>query len=114
MDVSQISLNNGLTFLAWASGIIIVVVGAFLIKLLFDLSKLVKNANATAEMLNVELKPTLKELSETLSAVNAIVKTTDHGFDVVKTVFGKTFDKTKGLVAGVMQGFKTVITLFRK
>jgi predicted PurR-regulated permease PerM len=114
MDMSQISLNNALTFLVYASGIFVVVIGAFLVKLLIDLSTLVKNANTTTEILNVELKPTLQELNETLAAVNAIVKTTDRGVDNVKALMEKTFGKTKTLVSGVVQGFKSVFELFRR
>lgn len=37
MDLtSQIALNQGLTFLAWATGIVIIIVGAFLVKLIYD------------------------------------------------------------------------------
>jgi predicted PurR-regulated permease PerM len=113
MEMSQISLNNGLAFLSYASGIIIVVVGVFLVKLLFDLSTLVKNANTTTEILNVELRPTLKELNETLATVNAIVKSTDQGVDHVKSALEKTFSKTKTLVSGIVQGFTSIFTMFR-
>ena len=43
MEFSQIALNQGLTFLAWVTGIVILAVGGFLIKLLIDLSALSKN-----------------------------------------------------------------------
>ena len=114
MELSQISLNNGLTFLAWASGVIIVIVGGFLVKLLIDLSKLAKSAGVTTEILNTELPPTLKELNETLTSVNAIVKSTDQGVDNVKAIIEKTFERTKGLIGGVVQGFKSVFSLFKK
>lgn len=34
MDMSQIALNQGLTFLAWATGIVVIIVAGFLVKLL--------------------------------------------------------------------------------
>ena len=40
MEMSQIALNQGLTFLAWATGIVVIVVAGFLVKLLFDLQLL--------------------------------------------------------------------------
>ena len=36
MEMSQIALNQGLTFLAWATGIVVIVVAGFLVKLLID------------------------------------------------------------------------------
>ncbi len=118
MDISQISLNNGLTFLAWSSGIIILIVGGFLVKLLIDLSALAKNVNATSDLLNSELKPTLKELNETLASINAIVKSTDQGVDNFKTAIEKTFGKTKilteSIFSGIIKGFTTVFTLLKK
>ena len=118
MDFSQIALNQGLTFLAWASGIVIIVVAGFLIKLLIDLSALAKNLNQTSVLLNDELKPTLQELNATLSSINAIVKSTDRGVDNFKTAVERTFGKTKliseSIFGGIIKGFTTVYSLFAK
>jgi len=118
MDITQIQLNQGLTFLAWATSIVGIIVAAFLVKLLIDLSALTKNINTTSVLLNTELKPTLKELNETLKSVNAIVKSTDQGVDHFKTAIEKTFGKTKALsesiFGGLIKGFTTAFNLFRK
>ncbi|MFI3301404.1 MAG: DUF948 domain-containing protein [Candidatus Gastranaerophilales bacterium] len=118
MEFSQIALNQGLTFLTWATGVVIVVVAGFLIKLLVDLSKLVNNLNETSIVLNDELKPTLKELNETLSSINTIVKSTDKSVDNFKSAVEKTFGKTKVLsetiIGGVLKGFTTAFKMFSK
>lgn len=119
MDLtSQVALNNGLAFLAWATGIIILIAGGFLIKLLFDVSKLAKNLNQTTDIVNTELKPTIKELQNTLHSVNEIVKNTDQGVDNIKNALGKTLDKTKNIsdsiFSGMIKGFTTVMRLFKK
>lgn len=118
MDFSQIALNQGLTFLAWVTGIVVLVVGGFLIKLLIDLSALSKNVNETSILINTELKPTLKEINETLHAVNTLVKSTDKNVDSVKSAVEKTFGKTKmiseSIVGGIVKGFVTVMGLFTK
>lgn len=118
MYLSQIALNQGLTFLAWASGIVIVVVAGFLVKLLIDLSDLAKSLNSTSNMLNNELRPTLKELNETLGAINSVVKSTDKGVDNFKSAVEKTFGKTKmlseTLFGGLVKGFVTVLGMFSK
>jgi len=118
MDLSQVALNHGLTFLVWATGIILIIVAAFLIKLLIDLSTLIKNINQTSTMLNTELKPTLDELHETLQSVNSIIKNTDNNMISIKGAVENTFGKTKAftgsLFSGVIKGFGTVWNLFTK
>ena len=70
METSQVLLNNGLTFLAIATGIMLVVVGGFLVKLIVDLSKLTKNVDETTSVVRNELRPTLRELNESLHTLN--------------------------------------------
>ena len=120
MDIlfSQIALNQGLTFLAWATGIVVIVIAVYLIKLLIDLRELAQNLNETSIILNTELKPTLKELNETLHSVNSIVKNTDQGVDNFKGAVEKTFGKTKilseSIFGGLIKGFTTIFNLFAK
>ena len=116
MDFSQVALNNGLTFLAWSSGIVIIIVAVFLLKLIIDLSALIKNLNQTSIMFNTELKPTIDELHETLQSVNSIIKNTDNNMvsikDAVENTFGKTKAITGTLFSGLIKGFGTMWRLF--
>ncbi len=118
MEMSQLALNQGLTFLSWATGIIIIVVAVFLIKLLIDLSALAKNLNKTSILLNDELKPTLTELKQTLASINSIVKSTDKNVDNFKSAVERTFGKTKliseSILGGIIKGFTTVYGMFAK
>ena len=118
MDFSQVALNHGLTFLVWVSGIILIVVAVFLIKLLMDLSVLVKNVNETSVMLNSELKPTINELNQTLHSINTIVKNTDKNVDSFKGAVERTFGKTKALTgtifSGLVKGFNVAWKMFAK
>ena len=90
MDFSQIALNHGLTFLAWGTLIILIVIAVFLVKLLIDLSTLIKNVNQTSIMLNTELKPTLDELQATLQSINSIIKNTDNNMINIKDAVENT------------------------
>ncbi len=74
METSQIFLNQGLTFLAVATGIIVIIVGGFLIKLLIDLTKLAKNVDETAVIIKSEIQPTLQELTNTMKSINSIAQ----------------------------------------
>lgn len=116
IELSQIILNHGLTFLVVVTAILLCVVGYFLIKLLKDLSVLTKNLNETSEILNNELKPTLKEFNETMHSINSIIQSTDEGVGNVKSSIVNAFTKTKELsgniFGGFLKGFMTVYSLF--
>ncbi len=118
IEISQVALNNGLTFLAVSTGIMVLVVGGFLIKLLIDLSKLAKNANVTTELINTELKPTLNELNKTLKSVNEIVQNTGEGVGNMKLGLESVIKKTKllsgNIFSGILKGFIGAYTLFCK
>ncbi len=125
METSQILLNNGLAFLAIATGIMFVVVGAFLIKLFIDVSKLARNVDETTTVVRNELRPTLREVNESLHTLNDFMKSTDKGIDrmrdAMEGAFGvsaATLSKLKflsgSLAKGLYKGFSTVLKMFQK
>ena len=118
MDFSQVALNQGLAFLAWSTGLVVIVLSVFLIKLFIDLSKLSKNLTETTKILNAELKPTLEAVNETLTTVNDLVKSTDRGFDNAKNALEALLSKTKLLsstiLGGFLKGFASVMALLSK
>lgn len=119
METSQIALNHGLTFLAVATGIIIVVVGGFLAKLIFDFTKLTKNLDETTSIVKSELEPTLQEVNNALKSINSIAQNADKQVDsiskLVENVLGVSavaFARAKklsgGIVKGLLQGLITL------
>lgn len=125
METSQIVLNHGLTFLAIATGIILIVVGGFLTKLLIDLSKLTKNFDETTSIVKSEIKPILQELSNALKSIDSIAQNADKQVDSLAKVFESilgastlAFERAKklsgGLLKGLVKGLVTVIKLFVK
>ena len=118
IEMSQVVLNNGLTFLVISTGIMVLIVGGFIIKLLIDLSKLAKNANETTILVNTELKPTLTELNKTLKSVNEIVQNTGEGVGNMKLGLESVLKKTKllsgNILNGLLKGFIGAYTLFCK
>ena len=124
MEPSQILLNNGLTFLVTVTGVMFLIVGGFLIKLIIDLSKLAQNVDETATVIRNELRPTLREINESLHTVNDFIKSTDKGIDKMRDtmsdVFGfsaATMSKLKfisgSLFNGILKGFTTVVKIFK-
>lgn len=123
METSQIVLNHGLTFLAISTGIILIVVGGFLIKLLIDLSKLTKNIDETTSIVKSEIKPTLYELNNALKSINSIAQNADKQVDSLSKLFENivgagtlAYARAKklsgGLLKGIVKGLVTVIKLF--
>ena len=105
IELSQVILNHGLTFLAVATGIVVIVIAVFLVKLLKDLSELSKNLNESSILVNTELKPTLKELNETIHSINSLVQSTDEGVGNVKLSLENALTKTKTFSESIFGGF---------
>lgn len=112
METSQIVLHQGLTFLAIATGIILIVVGAFLTKLLIDLSKLTKNLDETTSIVKTEIEPALKELNHTIKTINSIAENADKRVNSLSKLIGDLFGagsialtKAKSLSGGILKGF---------
>ena len=107
METAQ--LYQSLTFLAYATGVIVILVGGMLIKVLFDLSKLTQKADETVSMVNTELTPTLKNLNKSVEIVSGIIIKTDEGINKVKDAIKnsplKILSKLGSLTGGVAKGF---------
>ena len=82
METAQ--LYQGLTFLSYATGVIVILVGVMLAKVLFDLSRLTKNIDETTTIVKTELEPTLKNINKSVEIVSGIIIKTDEGFKKVK------------------------------
>jgi uncharacterized protein YoxC len=124
METSQILLNHGLTFLAIVTGIIVLLVGGFLVKLIFDISKLTKTVDGTANIVKSEIEPTLKELNTTLQNLNSIAKKADskvssldkaieNMFGAGAVALGRMRTLSGGLVKGLVKGFVTAMKAVR-
>lgn len=117
METTQ--LYNGLTFLAYATGVIVILVGVMLVKVLYDLSHLTKNIDETTTIVKTELEPTLKNINKSVEIVSGIIIKTDEGFNKVKSFISKTPLKlvgqiskltgkaAKGFFGGLCTAFKT-------
>lgn len=81
----DLQLTHGLVFLTWTSAVMIILIGLFVIKVLFDLSRLTKTINSTAEIVKQELEPTLKNVNETVEIVSARVKEANDAVTKVET-----------------------------
>ena len=92
-------LYQGLTFLAYATGIIIVLVGIMLAKVLFDLSKLTRNIDETTTIVKTEIEPTLKNVNKSVEIISGVIIKADEGVQKVRTFLSKTPLKLIGSVS---------------
>ncbi len=116
METAQ--LYQGLTFLSYATGVIVILVGLMLTKVLFDVSKLTKNLDETATIVKTELEPTLKNINKSVEIVSGIIIKTDESLQKVKDFVSKTPLKlvgqltkltgkaTRGFFGGLCSAFK--------
>ena len=107
------TLEIALLFLIVA---VIIVLG-FLVKLLIDSIKLVKNLNETTTIVKNEIEPTLKELNKTLENLNSFAKDADIQFTKARKLLtsllgfgsvalGGVKNITGGFLKGLIAGIK--------
>lgn len=116
------SLYQGLTFLAWTSVAFLIVIGVFLTKVLFDLSKLLSSLNQTASMVKTSAAPILSNITESVGIINKLVKRTETNVNRFRNIFGQAskiglgvLSKTTSLSKVVFKGvFSLVKSLMKK
>jgi len=92
-------LTQGLTFLVWTSGIFLIVVGIFVVKLLFDLSGLTVSLKKSADIVQTELEPIMKNVNESTTTINNIVQDTNKRFAKITGVYDKVADAVANSVS---------------
>lgn len=115
------SLYQGLTFLAWTSVAFLIIVGVFIVKVLFDFSRLLGLFKQTAELVNDSAKPILADVTESVSIINKLVKRTENNVNRLKNMADKTskivlgvLSKTSALSGIVAKGVFTLVKSFFK
>ena len=71
--METVQLQQGLTFLIYSAGVMFIIIGIMLVKLLFDLSVLSRNVNETTTIIKTELEPTLKNINKSVEIVSGII-----------------------------------------
>ena len=120
METTQ--LYQGLTFLSYATGVIVILVGIMLVKVLFDLSKLTRNVDETVTIIKTELEPTLKNINKSVEIISGIIIKADEGVTKVRAFISKTPLKLIGQISrftgkaakGFFGGLCSAFKLFAK
>ena len=115
-------LYQGLTFLSYSTGIIVILVGAMLVKVLFDISKLTRNIDETTTIVKTELEPTLKNVNKSVEIVSGMIIKTNASIQKVKDFLSKTPLKLVGQISklsgkaakGFLGGLCSAIKMFAK
>ena len=82
IDLSQ-NTEQLLTLLIWTTMIVLIIITVFLIKLLIDMSNLVRSSQNIITIVKHEIEPTLRELKRALININSI---TNGSGDINKTI----------------------------
>ena len=120
METAQ--LYQGLTFLSYATGVIVILVGIMLVKVLFDISKLTRNIDETATIIKTELEPTLKNINKSVEIVSGVIIKTDESIQKLRGFLSKTPLKLLGQVSklsgkaakGFFSGLCSAFKMFSK
>lgn len=117
MDAMQISLIT----LVLVSAVCIIVLTVFIVRLLISAKTFVTSLNVAAETVNKGLEPAVNDLKETISGINSLVKTADNRVKVMNCALngilgatGVLGGKVKGVLSGLIEGFKAGLNLFKK
>ncbi len=110
------SLYQGLTFLCWTSVVFLIVVGVFIVKVLFDFSKLLTLMNQTAELVRKSAEPILNDVTESVSIINNLVKRTESNVNRLKNISTKlskfavtVLSKSSALAGVIAKGIFSII-----
>lgn len=120
--METVQLQQGLTFLIYSAGVMFIIIGIMLVKLLFDLSVLSRNVNETTTIIKTELEPTLKNINKSVEIVSGIIIKADEGVNKFKDFFSKSPLRFLGKLAGFtgkaakgfMDGLFTAFKMFSK
>jgi len=121
MDTTA-QLNIGLTFLAYSTGVMLIIVLSMLTKLIYDFSKLTKNVDETVTIVKTELEPTLKNVNKSVEIVSGVIIKTDENINKIKNFFSRTPLKLLGGLSklsdkasrGFWSGLSTALKMFSK
>ena len=113
---------QSLTCLCYTTVVMLIFVGILLGKVLWDLSKLIKNVDETTTIVKTELEPTLKNLNQSVEIVSNVIQTFDNGVKKIKSTLSATPFKILGGVTkftgkaakGFFGGLCTAFKLFSK
>ena len=115
------SLYQGLTFLAWTSAGFLIIVGLFLIKVLFDLSSLLKLMKQTADIVKSSAKPIFSDVTESVNIITKYIKKADTNISKFNNVSGRVskivlgmISKTSALSGVIAKGVFSIIKSFVK
>jgi len=92
-------LSQGLTFLIWTCSIFLIIVGIFVIKLLFDLSRLTVSLKKSADIVHTELEPIMKNVNESTTTINKFVQDTNKRVTKITDIYDRVSDTVIGSVS---------------
>ena len=110
-------------FLLYVSIFAILIITFFLVKLLMDLSSLIKSMQSLSGIIKHELEPTIREFKRALININSITnnadlqvnninKTLASGLNILSGSTSGVFNKARVITSSLKQGLLTGLQVF--
>lgn len=114
MDSLSQNAQHSIEFLIYTSTFLLIVIGVVLIKLMLDISSLVKSLQRMLLILKPELGPTIKELKRALINVNSIASRTDSQFKDINNAISNTISAFTGSSQSLASKAKVAFSTLKK
>lgn len=114
MLLDNLGIQQSLEFLIYATIIMLIIVSVFLVKLLVDLSSLIKSLQNILSIVKHDLGPTIKEFKRALININSIASTTDNQFKDINKVISSAISAFSGSGQNLSSKAKLVFSSLRK
>lgn len=114
METLSLHTQQVLEFLMYTTIILMVIIAGFIIKLLADLSNLVKSIQNIAIVVKHELEPTLKELKNTIVSLNSLASMTDAQLRGINKTLTDSVNKISDTTKNVSTKLKSTFTNLKK
>ena len=112
-NLSQ-NAQQSIVFLVYASTLLLVIIGVVFIKLMLDVSTLVKSLQKIMIIIKPEIGPTIKELKRTLININSLANKTDTQFQDINKAISNTISAFSGSGQGFPGKAKFVLSSLKK
>jgi len=120
LESLSLNIQQPLVLLIYTTTIILIIVTVFLVKLLLDLTNLVKSMQGLAGSVKHELEPTIKELKRALININSVTSNADmqvnnlnstlnKGLDVINSSTKGIFSRAKILTSSLKNGISAAL-----
>lgn len=103
------SLQQSLTVFVYIAAFLLVCISILLVKVFFDLSKLIISVDNLVEIINYEFTPTIREVQKTLKHISSISDNADKQIIKISGTIDSATNTTSSVMTRAKIGLSSVI-----